>query len=145
MLTEAAAVVIGSGALGASTAFHLLKAGIGPVALIDQHAIGGETSPRAAGLTQQVRDSDLMTDLARRSVAKITAFARETGQQLTYFQSGSMKIARTPGHALQLRREVERGQRLGIEIDLIPEAEAARRNPFLRPRGITAVSFAKSD
>ncbi|MGH7103503.1 MAG: NAD(P)/FAD-dependent oxidoreductase [Acetobacteraceae bacterium] len=145
MLTEAAAVVIGSGALGASTAFHLLKAGIGPVALIDQHAIGGETSPRAAGLTQQVRDSDLMTDLAHRSVAKITGFARETGQQLAYFQSGSMKIARTPGHAAQLRREVERGQRLGIEIDLISEAEAARRNPFLRPRGIAAVSFAKTD
>ncbi|MGH7104142.1 MAG: NAD(P)/FAD-dependent oxidoreductase [Acetobacteraceae bacterium] len=145
MLTEAAAVVIGSGALGASTAFHLLAAGIGPVALIDQHAIGGETSPRAAGLTQQVRDSDLMTDLARRSVGKITNFSRDTGQPLVYFQSGSMKIARTPGHARQLRREVERGQRLGLEIDLIPEAEAARRNPFLRPRGITAVSFAKTD
>lgn len=145
MQSEAAAVVIGSGALGASTAFHLLAAGLGPVALLDQHAIGGETSPRAAGLTQQVRDLDLMTNLARRSVAKITGFARETGQNLVYFQSGSMKIARTAEHARQLRSEVERGQRLGVEIDLIPVAEAAERNPFLRAHGITAVSFAKTD
>lgn len=55
MINEAAAVVIGSGALGASTAFHLLAAGVKSVALLDQHAIGGETTPNAAGLTQQVR------------------------------------------------------------------------------------------
>ncbi len=145
MLTEAAAVVIGSGALGASVAFHLVAAGLKPVALLDQHAIGGETSPRAAGLTQQVRGSDLMTDLARRSVEKITRFAGETGQPIVYVQSGSMKIARTAAHARQLREEVEHGQRCGIDIDLISPAEAARRNPFLRPTGITAVSFAKTD
>lgn len=145
MINEAAAVVIGSGALGASTAFHLLAAGVKSVALLDQHAIGGETTPNAAGLTQQVRELSLMTDLARRSLAKITHFAAETGQPIVYVQSGSMKIARTPEHARQLEKEVQHGQRHGIEIDLISPEEAARRNPFLHPRGVTGVSFARTD
>ena len=104
MIEHADAVVIGSGALGASTAFHLLKAGLANVALLDQHAIGSQTSPRAAGLTQQVRDFELMTDLARRAVEKICHFEQDTGEALVLHQSGSLKIARTPEHARRASR-----------------------------------------
>jgi glycine/D-amino acid oxidase-like deaminating enzyme len=48
-MTEAAeCVVIGSGALGSSIAFHLARSGK-RVALVDKHALGSQTSPRAAG------------------------------------------------------------------------------------------------
>ena len=145
MIEHADAVVIGSGALGASTAFHLLKAGLTKVALVDQYAIGSQTSPRAAGLTQQVRDSELMTDLARRAVEKICRFEQETGEPLVFHQSGSLKIARTPDHARQLRDEVARGQRLGIDINLVTPEEARRRMPFFRPAGAEAISYARTD
>ena len=145
MIEQADAIVIGSGALGASTAFHLLKAGLAKVALLDQHAIGSQTSPRAAGLTQQVRDSEVMTDLARRSVEKICRFEQETGEALVFHQPGSLKIARTPAHARQLRDEVARGQRLGIDIDLVTPEEARRRMPFFRPVGVEAISYARTD
>ncbi len=145
MIEQADAVVIGSGALGASTAFHLLKAGLANVALLDQHAIGSQTSPRAAGLTQQVRDSELMTELARRAVEKICHFEQDTGEALVFHQSGSLKIARTPEHARQLRDEVARGQRLGIDIDLVTPEEARRRMPFFRPVGVEAISYARTD
>ena len=79
MLQEAAAVIIGSGALGSSVAYHLAKAGIAPVALIDKHEIASQTSPRAAGLTSQVRHSELMTRLASMAIDKIKSFTAETG------------------------------------------------------------------
>jgi glycine/D-amino acid oxidase-like deaminating enzyme len=145
MIEQADAVVVGSGALGASTAFHLLKAGMTKVALLDQHAIGSQTSPRAAGLTQQVRESELMTDLARRAVEKICRFEQETGEPLVFHQSGSLKIARTPDHARQLRDEVARGQRLGIDIDFVAPEEATRLMPFFRPVGVAAISYARTD
>src|SRR5947207_15882632 len=94
MLQEAEAVVIGSGSLGSSVAFHLAKAGLAPVALVDKHEIASQTSPRAAGLTSQMRQSELMTRLATMAVEKIKTFAAETGEEMNYFQSGSLMVAR---------------------------------------------------
>jgi len=48
MTGAADVVVIGSGGLGAATAFHLVRRGIKRVALVDKHEIGSQTSPRAA-------------------------------------------------------------------------------------------------
>jgi glycine/D-amino acid oxidase-like deaminating enzyme len=46
MINKADVIVIGSGALGAATAYYLTKRkGLG-VALIDKHDIGSQTSPR---------------------------------------------------------------------------------------------------
>ena len=59
--SSADAVVIGSGAFGASTAYHLAKRGF-KVTLVDQHALGSQTSPRAAGLTSK---ADTLPTMAR--------------------------------------------------------------------------------
>src|SRR6266704_4297822 len=135
MLQEAAAVVIGSGALGSSVAFHLAKAGLVQVALVDKHAIASQTSPRAAGLTSQIRRSELMTRLATMAVDKIKNFAVETGEEMIYFQSGSLKIARTPEHQQQLQRDVELGQKLGVDIDFLSPSKAHQMMPSFEPFG----------
>src|SRR3989440_1974218 len=145
MLQEAAAVIIGSGALGSSVAYHLANAGVVPVALIDQHEIASQTSPRAAGLTAQVRQSELMTRLAKMAVEKIKNFTAETGEEMIYFQSGSLKIARTAEHEQQLRRDVERGQKLGVDVDFVSSAKARQLMPFFEPAGIRAVTYARDD
>ena len=111
MIERADAVVIGSGALGASVAFHLARGGCAAVALLDRHEIASQTSPRAAGLTAQVRRSELMTDLAVKGVREIERFVEVTGEPFVYHQSGSLKIARRAEHGEQLKEEVELGQR----------------------------------
>ncbi len=88
-------------------AFHLAKAGR-QVALVDKHALGSQTSPRAAGLTSQARGTDMMTQLAKRAVRKIERFEEETGEQIVYHQPGALKIARLPEHLEQLKGEVAR-------------------------------------
>src|SRR5689334_13852239 len=101
MLQQADAVVIGAGAFGASIAFHLAQRGQ-RVALLDKAEIASQTSPRAAGLTQQIRPEPVMTQLAARSVEKIVRFREETGEPLLSHQSGSIKLARTPEYAEQI-------------------------------------------
>jgi 4-methylaminobutanoate oxidase (formaldehyde-forming) len=144
MIHEADAVVVGAGAFGASIAFHLAKRGQ-RVALLERHAIASQTSPRAAGLTQQIRTDTVMTQLAMRSVTKIEQFAEDTGEALAFHQSGSLKLARTPEFVEQVHDEVERGQALGLDIHHVSAMEAQRLAPFLNAQAALAVWYTASD
>jgi glycine/D-amino acid oxidase-like deaminating enzyme len=144
MIDTVECVVIGSGSLGSSVAFHLAKSGK-RVALLDKHALGSQTSPRAAGLTSQARGTDLMTALAKRAVRKIEAFKQESGEDLIFHQPGALKIARLPEHVEQLKGEIERGRRMGTGIEMISPAEAHAKNPFLETKGVLGVIYSPTD
>lgn len=144
MINEADAVVVGSGGLGASTTYHLAKLGR-RVALVDRHALGSQTSPRAAGLTLQVQPDPLLSRIAIRGVEKIASFTAETGEALTFQRGGSIKLARTAADAEQVRREVVTGKEMGVEIDLISPAEARRLAPWLQAEKAHALWYTPSD
>jgi len=139
MITHADVIVIGSGGLGAATAFYLVKRGARNVALVEKHDIGSQTSPRAAGMVNCVRKSDLMIELIKVAVEKIRSFTQETGQPLDWVHSGSLKVARRPQDAAVLESDLERGRRLGLDVERISPREAHRLNPFLEEDGVVAV------
>ncbi|HTD14137.1 MAG TPA: FAD-dependent oxidoreductase [Chthoniobacterales bacterium] len=70
MISKADAIVIGSGGLGAATAYYLSKPKRLSVVLIDKHDIGSQTSPRAAGMVSCARKSDLMISLIKDAAAR---------------------------------------------------------------------------
>src|SRR5215813_11919413 len=138
MISKADAIVIGSGGLGAATAYYLSKRKRLSVVLIDKHHIGSQTSPRAAGMVSCVRKSDLMISLIKDACRKIEAFTEETGQPLDWVHSGSLKIARRPQDAEVIKADFERGRRMHLDVELISPEQASRLNPFLKPTGVAA-------
>jgi len=138
MITKADVIVIGSGGLGAATAYYLSRRkGLG-VVLIDKHDIGSQTSPRAAGMVSCARKSDLMISLIKDACRKIECFQEETGQPLDWVHSGSLKIARRPQDADVVSADLERGRRMGLDVELLSPDQASRLNPFLKPAGVVA-------
>ena len=73
----AAAVVIGGGAFGAATAYHLRRRGA-DVVLVDQHAMGSQTSARAAGLTSKAASTPVMALLRHESGEAFERFVSRT-------------------------------------------------------------------
>jgi glycine/D-amino acid oxidase-like deaminating enzyme len=144
MMQDADVVVIGAGAFGASTAFHLAQHGR-QVILVDKYAPASQTSPRAAGLAGQVRGTDTMSRLAMLSVRKLLDFEGETGEPLAVHQSGSLKLLRRPAQETHLPEEIARGRRLGLEVELLSPAEARRRSPLLHPDGVRAALHVPTD
>jgi glycine/D-amino acid oxidase-like deaminating enzyme len=144
MIASADVVVVGSGAFGASAAYHLARRGA-RVAVLDRAALASQTSPRAAGLSSQVRATPALTKLAQRAVVKLGAFTEETAQPLRFTQSGALKIARSERDAEQLAREVARGAAAGVPIEFVSVAEARQRLPILGERGIVAITWSSTD
>src|SRR5687768_18553195 len=77
----ASVVVIGSGAFGASTAYHLARRGA-DVVLLDQHALGSQTSPRAAGLTSKADNMPVMARLRDEACEALAHFESTMGRSV---------------------------------------------------------------
>jgi len=143
-LQQADVVVIGSGGLGAATAFHLAVRGV-DVLLLDKYDLASQTSPRAAGLAAHARSTDLMVEVMLLASERIKRFTEDTGQPLDWVPSGSLKVARRPEDAAVLEREHARLRRFGLDAKLIDADAAHRLNPFLQPHGMAAVMWVGED
>src|SRR5918998_5392261 len=145
MLNAAEAVVIGAGSFGSSLAYHLAKMGLPDVVLLDRFEVGAQTSPRAAGLTQQIRRERETTLLAKLSVEKLVRFTEEADITLELHQSGSVKLARDAAGVAQGEWEIRAGQALGLDIRPIDADDLAERAPWARTDGVLAMWITPSD
>src|SRR2546427_4932168 len=127
---QTAAVVIGSGAFGASTAYHLARRGA-DVVLVDQHALGSQTSPRAAGLTSKADATPVLARLRHEACLAFEDFEAEMGRSVNYHRSGSLKAAYTEAGEARLCLNLETARALGIEARPISAAGAQRLPPPL--------------
>ena len=139
MIDEADVVVIGSGGLGAATAFYLAQRGSRHVALVEKYELASQTSPRAAGLVSHARSTDLMVELVKLAATNIERFTEDTGQSLDWTRSGSLKVARRSQDVSVIEEDLERGRRLGLDAERITPDEAQQLNPFLASQGVQAV------
>jgi len=139
------AVVIGSGAFGASTAYHLARRGA-RVALLDQHALASQTSPRAAGLTSKAAaPSPVMVKLRHEAVEALERWEADTGRSIDFHRSGSLKAAYTEAGEARLRRDLALTRDLDIEAGLVTAAEAHRMAPHFAPGDARAIGHVPSD
>ena len=145
MIDQADVVVIGAGSFGSSPAYHLAKLGMRNVVLLDRFEPGSQTSPRAAGLTSQVRATDTLTRLAQRSVEKLERFQDESGQPLRFTQSGALKIARTERTPSSSSARSRGRGRSACRSTSSPSPRPASCCPVLDERGIVAMTWSPTD
>jgi 4-methylaminobutanoate oxidase (formaldehyde-forming) len=143
-LGTADAVVIGSGAFGSSTAYHLARRGL-EVALLDQHALGSQTSPRAAGLTSKADTMPTMARLRHEACEALERFESEMGRTVDFHRSGSLRAAYTDGGVERVRIAQETATALGIEARLIDAGEAERLAPHFKPGAARRILHVPSD
>ncbi len=143
-MQTAAAIVIGGGAFGASTAYHLARRGAG-VVLVDQHAMGSQTSARAAGLTSKTASTPVMAALRHEACEAFERFESELGRSVDFHRSGSLKAAYSEAGEARLRADFAVAHRLGIEARLISPAEAKALAPHFEPGAARAIGHVPSD
>jgi glycine/D-amino acid oxidase-like deaminating enzyme len=139
------AVVIGAGAFGFATAYHLAKGGMKDVVLLDQFEPGTQVSARAAGLFKLVQASEIKTKLAQRATQVVTEFASATGIPMPYIASGSIYAARTPAHASMVEAEVEDSRGWGVRLERLDPAEVRIATNYLNGENVVSAFFVPDD
>jgi glycine cleavage system aminomethyltransferase T/glycine/D-amino acid oxidase-like deaminating enzyme len=121
------AVVIGSGIVGSSLAYHLTELGWSEVVLVDKGPLpnpGGSTG-HASNFIFPVDHSKEMTLLTLDSM-------RQYAELDTFVESGGIEVARTEERMQELRRRVTSGMSWGVDpVSMISSAEIRELVPFV--------------
>jgi 4-methylaminobutanoate oxidase (formaldehyde-forming) len=142
---EVSAVVVGGGIWGCSIAYHLARAGLRDVVVLERRDLACGNTPQAAGLVGQLRSSELMVRSIHGVVTRLTSWSREHGEESGFRQVGSLKIALTEGRVRELETHVAQARAWGLDVELISAAQAEARVPFLDTRGVRAAAWIPGD
>src|SRR5260370_1762233 len=137
-LEHAAAVVIGGGITGASVAYHLAKAGVRDVQLIEKGELTSGSTCHAAGLVTQFNPSPTMMRFRRYSI--------ELYRDLGVFETvGSLRFASSKQQLMDLQRTVSRARGIGLDVEVISAAEADRLMPAISTRSLYGAVWVPDD
>src|SRR6266567_4594888 len=123
-MERAQAVVIGGGITGASVAYHLAQIGWRDTVLVEKDELTSGSTCHAAGLVTQFNPSPTMMRFRRYSI--------ELYSEIGVFETvGSLRFASSRDQLMELQRGVSRARGIGLEVELISAAEAARLMPVI--------------
>jgi sarcosine oxidase subunit beta len=140
-------VVIGSGPIGASVAWHLSVRGCTSVLVLERAAaLGAGSAGRATGGFRSQFATEInvrLSLLARRSLQR---FQDDVGVDPGFQQAGYLFLARDAAQLQSLRDGLELQHRCGLAEarDVGPE-DAAALNPYFRVDGVVGGAFCPSD
>ncbi len=138
-------VIVGAGIVGLFTAYHLARAGGGPLLVVDRGFLSSGASGRNGGGVRQQWDTPATIQLARESVEAYRRFAGEFGYNLWFRQGGYLFLAATAAELDRLRSVQRTVRRAGLPARVVEPGEVARIAPALDLTGVVGGTFLASD
>ncbi len=126
-------VIIGGGVMGASTAYHLAKAGATEVLLLERspHLEDAATSRCAGGVRYQFA-TPVNIELSKISLPMLERFKDELGVDPQYRQIGYLFVLTRPQDVESFRGTVELQRRMGVNTEWLDGDGVRRRLPLMR-------------
>ncbi len=139
-------VVVGGGAVGTSAAYHLAAAGAGRVLLLEREAsFGLGSTGRCAGGFRHQFSSRVNIELSLASIPLITGFRATHGLPLDVVQDGYLFLVRGDDLWADYRVAAELQRSLGVDVQLLTAAEAARVVPGIALDDVAGATFCAQD
>ncbi|XP_077988471.1 dimethylglycine dehydrogenase, mitochondrial-like [Glandiceps talaboti] len=140
-------VIIGGGCLGTSTAFHLAKAGMKDVVLLEKTELTAGSTWHAAGLTTYYQANVNMKKITYHGLKLYAEITKETGQEVGFHRPGSIRLASTPERVDEFRYQMHRhGSFIGkIPQRLIWPDEIKKLHPLINTDKILAGLYMEGD
>jgi sarcosine oxidase subunit beta len=136
--------VIGAGALGLCTAFHLTELGVGSVTVIDRGPVAGASSGLSVGIIETQYLDPLAIEIRVRSMELFRQLEEEHGLEIT--RNGYLRLAHTADDLEAFERSVGLQRHLGVLDAEVLDQEGLRRTvPDLECEDLAGGLFGPSD
>lgn len=133
-------VVVGAGVNGASTAFHLAKAGVGNVVVVERRHLAAGASGKSGALVRMHYTNEPETQLAFKSLAYFQNWRDMVGGECG-FQPVGLLVFAPRGHRSHLEANVAMQREVGVDARLIPAADALELDPSLSVDDVDIVAY----
>jgi glycine/D-amino acid oxidase-like deaminating enzyme len=144
--SHAEIVVIGGGAVGCAVAYSLAMAGKTDVLLLEKEPnLAAVTTPQAAGLVGQVRNSIERTKLAMWSVKTFSQLERDEQARPGWRQVGSLRIALCDERVEEFHGMKQVADKSGLEVEFIDQRSAKQKWPSMNFERAKAILWCPSD
>ena len=143
--TTARVVIIGGGAVGVSSLYHLAKAGWTDCVLLEKNELTAGSTWHAAGNVPTFSTSWSIMNMQRYSTELYRGLAAEVDYPMNYHVTGSIRLAHSKERMQEFQRAKGMGRYQGMDIDILGVDEIKGRYPFLETHDLAGALYDPND
>jgi sarcosine oxidase, subunit beta len=136
----AEAIIIGAGVMGASLAFHLTRAGLKFVTVLDKTGLCGGMTAKSGALVRMHYTNEPEARMAFAALRYFQHWRDIVGGDCGFTQTGFIMTV-TPDNADRLRRNVQMLQRVGVNTSVLTAQELRELQPFTQVEDLTVAAY----
>src|SRR3954469_7310773 len=129
--TTARVVIIGAGAVGVSSLYHLAKAGWSDCVLLEKNELTSGSTWHAAGNVPTFSSSWALMNMQRYSAGLYRGLAKAVDYPMNSHVTGSLRLAHTEERMREFQRVKGMGLYQSMDIDVVGRDEIRARYPFI--------------
>ncbi len=143
--SKADVVIIGGGIVGVSIAYHVAKAGIRDVLLLEKGIMGQGATGKCAGGIRTQFSTRINLEFSRLSLKAFDLFRQELGVDPEFRRIGYLFLAFRKEHLAVFRANQELMGEMGLDVELLDPDAISRRWPFLRTDDVLGGAYTDQD
>ncbi len=139
--SAARVVIIGGGAVGTSSLYHLAKAGWTDCVLLEKNELTAGSTWHAAGNVPTFSSSWAIMNMQRYSTELYRGLGDAVDYPINYHVTGSIRLAHSNERMQEFQRAAGMGRYQGMNIEIIQVNEIKNRYPFIETHDLTGALF----
>ena len=143
--TKARVVIIGGGAVGTSSLYHLAKKGWTDCVLLEKNELTAGSTWHAAGNVPTFSTSWGIMNMQRYSTELYARLGEEVEYPMNYHQTGSLRLAHSAERMQEFERAASMGRYQGMDIEILTPEQTKERYPFLETHDIVGSLYDPHD
>jgi dimethylglycine dehydrogenase len=138
---RARVVIIGGGAVGASSLYHLALAGWTDCVLLEKNELTAGSTWHAAGNVPTFSSSWSIMNMQRYSASLYRELGALVDYPMNYHVTGSIRLGHSVERLREFKRVVGMGRYQGMDLDILSPDEIRSRYPFLETHDLTGALY----